>query len=284
VVLQSNANAWEPWPTKRFSFAVYGAISTSMVVFRHLIAALQSDQLFGTSKDVDSNLKRIQLLAAIVLQLSFISIPRRPDVFYNGNSVDRQFAISIFDRYSFSWATPVRRLAMTRHLKISDLPSVDNSMRSRTLCKEYEKRKGHGRLWMQLVKTYRWTCIHQWSLIFFKSTLGSVVQISLHRFLQTLETVSVNGPGSKEEWVWVLLFSFGLTAEVIVSTWLKWVTEMRLEMRTTALLAAVIFQKTTRRKIIERSQESIPRSSPNIGDQENQTTRQSETNLIRADA
>jgi hypothetical protein len=222
-----------------------------------------------------------ELAAAVSLLFMLASIPRRPLVFFKGQAVDQQHGASIISRYSFSWVFPVLRLAKSRPLTLHDLPSVDHEIRARTVVAKFSGKKGTERFWKLMLRSHAHILSFSWLLVFFKALFGFFAQISLHRFLQRLETGLDTGIAEKEAWRWVMALSCSLLAEAVVETWFKWVSEMRLEMPIIAFITAIVLQKTTRRLISYEPQNARPKSSS--GKRNNYQHGKSVINLITGD-
>ena len=197
-----------------------------------------------------ASLSAVLLSAAVTSFVAFASIPRRPDVFLDGNIIDQQYTVSLLRRYSFSWATPLLVLAKTRALDLSDLPQLDHHTRSRNLSARLPTDNCERRLWRLLVTAHARTLVHQWTLILLKSVFGFTTPFVLHRFLQRLERAPNASGTDGQAWAWVLALGFSLLMEVLVDGWLKWVTESRLELPLQAQLQSLVFQKAMRRQIV----------------------------------
>jgi hypothetical protein len=52
-------------------------------------------------------LRVVEIICCISVSVSAISIPRRPHVFHQGETVDRMFTASALSRFTWSWATPL---------------------------------------------------------------------------------------------------------------------------------------------------------------------------------
>ncbi|KAF1990822.1 ABC transporter [Aulographum hederae CBS 113979] len=200
---------------------------------------------------------------------ALLRIPRRPRVFYNGKPVDNQLGASLYDRYSYFWASSVQARAIWQPLDLSEIPSLSHNLRCRILEARYQHQKGAGRLWLQQLGTFRGTLVYQWLFVLLKSFMSFAVQVSLHGFYLQLEA------DKNKVWAWVFALAFCLMAEVIVGCWLKSVSETLLEMPTIAHLTLLVFQKSTRRKISYGFEKNQPGES--------QPLASSEINLLRAD-
>lgn len=72
-------------------------------------------------------------IIVVVVFISSLSIPRRPDVFRNGILVDRQFTTSLLDWISFSWVENVLQETEQSSLQIDDLPELDHRSQAETV-------------------------------------------------------------------------------------------------------------------------------------------------------
>jgi hypothetical protein len=221
----------------------------------------------GLGKELNSSHLEFGLLFALLISL--ISMPRRPEVFYQSRPVDHQRGASLLALFSFSWASRVQKKALRQPLSLSDIPCVGHNLRSRTLDSRFQQRKGLGRLWAQLLQTFWIPLTRQWIIALLRSLASFGVQISLHRFLQQLE-----GEGNAV-WTWISALAFCLVAEAAVGCWLQSLSETQHEIPTIAQITLLVFRKSLRRSLSHQTQKD--RNSLNA------ENRISEINLLRTD-
>jgi hypothetical protein len=128
-----------------------------------------------------------------------------------------------------------------------------------------------------------------------KALFGFTAQFCLHRLLQRLEQGSNAWSADRDAWLWTAGLGLNLLLEVFVDNWLKFVTEMRLQMPIIALISTLVFQKATRRPITYDIQSKVPWTNTNgstatrkqskqpPANNSGQRSRQSEINLINVD-
>src|SRR5436190_506516 len=56
-------------------------------------------------------LSAAQLVMSVAVCITYTMLPRRPDVLRNGTIVDRQYTVSLLNRYAFSWPGPLMEFA-----------------------------------------------------------------------------------------------------------------------------------------------------------------------------
>src|SRR5690606_29691461 len=102
-------------------------------------------------------LRALSFLAAICLALSAVSIPRRPAVYKGDRPVDAGLTVSALDRFVFSWAEPLLRLANTKKdLDLDDFPALDYHTRSADRSAAWDARPAQtGGLWWAFMGSYK---------------------------------------------------------------------------------------------------------------------------------
>ncbi|CAK7205636.1 hypothetical protein SEUCBS139899_008415 [Sporothrix eucalyptigena] len=194
----------------------------------------------------------VQVLAALTATFCFASFPHRPDVYYKGNLVDQQHAVSILSRFSFNWNKIVFDIANARKLELEDLPNLDGNTRSACVNERYLARGGSaggpkGRLWWQLIMAYKWPLLLQWGLTFVRSVLALFPQFVIYQFLEGLEGHEGDSKAANPKlWGWVIGIGVSLVLQIWVGSAQRWLTSSRLEAPLNSLVQTLIFQKALR--------------------------------------
>lgn len=194
----------------------------------------------------------VQVLAALTATFCFAMFPHRPDVYYRGNLVDQQNAVSILSRFSFNWNKIVFDIANARKLELEDLPSLDGNTRSSCVNESYLARGGSaggpkGRLWWQLLVAYKWPLLLQWALTFIRSVLALFPQFVIYQFLEGLDShEGGNKAANPKLWGWVIGIGVSLVLQIWIGSAQRWLTSSRLEAPLNSLVQTLIFQKALR--------------------------------------
>jgi len=188
----------------------------------------------------------LELLMALAAGLAFAAFPHHPDVFSPQGLVDQQHASSLLTKFSYGWNPLVFVTSKQRKLEQDDLPNMDGSTRSSSVYDKYLAAKPTGRLWVQLLKTFKVPVAIQWALTLVQAVLALFPQYVLFHFLEGLETASGQKDRDPKLWGWVA----GLSGSLILQTWVgnaqRWNTASRLEAPSLSLLQSLVFQKALR--------------------------------------
>lgn len=125
LVIQSVNISIERDPPRRFDFSQAAACSYLILI---VILGFLEAQLRVTGAYM--GLVTGESCLAIIAFAACLALPRRPDVYYEGKIVDRQWGLPAFHRYTYSWAAPLLKAgAAGKALAISDLPKMDHYTR-----------------------------------------------------------------------------------------------------------------------------------------------------------
>ena len=161
-------------PARKFHCAIVGATTVLFSIMLILIGGSFTEGLhleFGDLFSLGWYFPALQLLSAVTTAIGFVSIPQRPHIFFNERPIDRQKTVSLWQKYSFSWATVIFQAAKCKTLQLSDLPALEYEKRSRSLNSRFSKSINSGRLWCRLVYAHARPLLIQLSLTLLKSLL-----------------------------------------------------------------------------------------------------------------
>ena len=223
--------------------------------------------LFSASRfTVYSILEAIQIVAALICCLSSLSIPRRPSVKENSQSIDGQYTVSALRRYTFSWAGIVLALArQKRTLDLSDLPKLHHRARSAYLEKYFRSKQKKDHLWKGLVVVHYAEIIFQMCYASVQSVTQFLPQVAMYLLLRTIEIRSNGAPIAKIAWIFVIMLGLSMMLASWVQAWLHYIAHARLGQPVRSELSAMIFAKATRRKDVKGVQNknsATPGTSP----------------------
>ncbi|KAK4129639.1 P-loop containing nucleoside triphosphate hydrolase protein [Parathielavia appendiculata] len=205
----------------------------------------------------------VELVCSVSLAISALCIPRRPDVFYQGELVDRMYTVSAFSRFTWSWPSGLLNLASKKKdLDLADLTRPDQYTRAAAVSADWKKLKTSGRrLWLSLVLAHKKPLALQWLATLAASVLNFAPQwviLQLLRFLETRE------PGKKQDieaWMWVVWLGIVIIAQSWVESYVWWLAYSELQIPIRAQLSALIFEKSMRRKDVKGGERSKTKTS-----------------------
>lgn len=173
-------------------------------------------------------------------------------MYWKGKLVDRQNTVSVLDKFTFSWPSPILLFAVkNKGLDYEDLPVVGHENRSRELRRRFEAVGRKDKLWKNLFWSHKWAFIQQWVFQAICSITNFLPQIALYFILRALEARDEGANVALQSWLLVL----GLGASITLSSWLEawmfFVVFMRIGVPIYEQLAAVVFGKAIRRKDVK---------------------------------
>lgn len=240
--------------TDRFKLGAWTALSGF-----GLFAVTLGQELIRYSRNVhplptkrDTTFAAILTVAAGVIFSACLAIPRRPEIFKNGKVVDREFTVSLANRFTFSWATPVLEYATkNRKLTHDDLPVVNHSIRAFQLTERFDAVGKCDKLWKQIFYSHWRAFTAQWTLQTLTAFTNFLPQIALFSVLTLLEARE-NGK-SNQFLLWLVAIGMGLADGL--SMWLEslmfYVCFLKLGIPVYEQLSAVIFAKAIRKKDVK---------------------------------
>ena len=125
----------EKRPTVRYMYSILSAVPAFvnlialLIQLHHLLSATVHPRITFIPA-----LVLVQTVAAFVLCLDLLLVPRRPDVEYDGTPIDRQNSVSALTRWTIWWARDALKLARLKSsLRVEDLPGLHYRVRSKLL-------------------------------------------------------------------------------------------------------------------------------------------------------
>lgn len=197
---------------------------------------------FGSKVDIlDISLTPLAVLRGVLSVL----VPRRPDVYKDGRMVDRQYTISLWGRYSYSWATPIilQATKQEKPLDPNDFAELPFGIRAQTLTARFERVRGCKKLWKTLFMAHRGSIVLQMSLAIASSALSFTPQMALYGILRSLE--QENGESRNyllHSGLRVLLLGGLMFLTSVTDVWLLWVIYSRVGIPIYEQLCGVLFQ------------------------------------------
>ncbi|KAI1259517.1 P-loop containing nucleoside triphosphate hydrolase protein [Xylariaceae sp. FL1019] len=211
-------------------------------------------------------LRIAEIVVIVCLGISSLTVPRRPDVFYQGELVDRQRTVSAWSRFNWSWPSEILGLATKKkNLDLNDLPRPNHYVRAKDTIADWMSRDFKHSLWLSIILAHKGAFILQWTLALISAVLNFAPQWVVLQLLHLLERRDGSELVGYEGWVWAILLMVSIVAQSWVEThifWLSW-AEICIPVRTQ--LSALIFQKSMRRKDVK---EAGKKQSAEIGSAE----------------
>lgn len=216
------------------------------------ICRWQSGIISPRPHKADITLSIVQFVAAFLLVLAHLSIPRRPDVYWNGKVVDRQNTTSVLGKFTFSWPTAILLFAAKNGgLDYDDLPEIDHEMRSQNLRKKFEVVGRKRQLWKALFWSHKWAFIQQWTFQVICSLTNFLPQIALFYILRALEARDAGENVVLRSWFLVIGLGVATTVSSWLEAWMFFVIFMKIGIPIYEQLSAVVFGKAIRRKDVK---------------------------------
>lgn len=203
----------------------YAACQLAGVSSLLLLTQLGLDSILynGKTSWLDLGFVAARGVAAFIVILSALTVPRRPDVFYNGKKVDEMHTTSLFSRWSFGWAGRLLGKAFREgRLEQNDLPVLDSTRRAHELQKSFNQIKESPKLYYQIFLAHRKAIAIQWFLTFLVACVTFAPQFIMFQVLKLLEKRSVGVDIGYEAWRWVVCLGLTKIVEAILQSYLFW--------------------------------------------------------------
>lgn len=242
--------------TKAYSLGLYNGLSCGVLfaelTYQTLFFVEHRDPYGTTWQRSEIILHSLELVTSVFAALASVSLPRRPEIFHNGLPVDAMHTRSALEKFNFGWVGPLLMYAKrTKHLDLKDLPRMSHYARAKDLSDTWASKKRPQKLWVALVFQYKWPLITQWLLTLVQSFGNFAPQFVIFQILKILERRGFGEPASADAWIWVLILAITSIGASWVESWLFWVSWSELGIPLRSQLAALIFQKSMRRKDVK---------------------------------
>ncbi|EXJ95798.1 hypothetical protein A1O1_00922 [Capronia coronata CBS 617.96] len=254
LLFQAVAISFTPSSLRRYNLGLLsGASALSLVV----AVAVENISLWQSNvSPLPTNahliLSIVQLVCGLLLVFASLSIPRRPDVFWHGKPVDRQNTVSVLEKFTFSWPSPILAYAVkNRGLDYDDLPEIDHEVRSRQLRQRFQAVGRKDKLWKTLFLSHKWAFIQQWTFQIVCSITNFLPQIALYFILRALEARDQGENVALTSWLLVIGLGTAVTFSSWLEAWMFFVVFMKIGVPIYEQLAAVVFGKAIKRKDVK---------------------------------
>ncbi|KAI1138221.1 putative ATP-binding cassette transporter protein [Hypoxylon sp. FL0543] len=196
----------------------------------------------------------VEIVTVICLGIASLSLPRRPEVYYDGQPVDRLYTESAWSRFNWSWPAYLLRLAVKKkNLDLEDLPRPDHYTRSKETTADWESHGFTGPLWISIIAAHKWLFALQWILTVLTAFLNLAPQWVVLQLLHLLEQRQGHERLGYQAWVWVILIAVAVLVQSWVEAYVYWLSWAQICVPIRAQLSALIFQKSMRRKDVKEA-------------------------------
>lgn len=239
---------------KRYDFGIKGSISCIILV---VALCIENGHLSprGSPARADKShvaLTVVQLASAVILLVAFMSLPRRPTLFVNGQPVDGQYSVSAISRYTFVWGGDLLAFARAnKGLDLPDLPVLDQHVRAKDLQQRFDRIKKRSRLWKSIYMSHASVFMMVYVLVVISSAAQFAPQYAMYNLLKLLEQRAQGTSVALIAWAWVFGLGFAMIVSSWIESWLFWTVWSKIGISMRVELSALIFMKAMRRKDVK---------------------------------
>lgn len=265
ILFQAIAIFFTPSSLHRYNLGILSGTSAFLLVVAVAVEniSLWRSEVSPLPANAHLTLSIVQLLCGILLVFASFSIPRRPDVFWQGRPVDRQNTVSVLEKFTFSWPSPVLAYAVKhRGLDYDDLPEISHEVRSRELRERFHAVGLKDKLWKTLFWSHKWAFIQQWLFQVLCSVTNFLPQVALYFILRALEARDQGENVAFTSWLLVFGLGLAITFSSWLESWMFFVVFMKIGVPIYEQLSAVVFGKAIRRKDVKGAGKNHKKEAP----------------------
>lgn len=182
------------------------------------------------------------ILVPTVLLCGFLSVSRQKDYFSHGRLIDRQHSGSLLELTTFSWARKTLSPGQLKSTTIRELPSLQANLTAEHLSKHARSSiQKSNRLVVALARMHAYPLLLQLSL----AVLHSFVALAPHAIMyHLLDWLGAGPERSKNHGLGLaLLLGAAVIGEILVESWLTWVTNSMVTLPIHAILNSMVYRK-----------------------------------------
>lgn len=284
--IQSTAFFVERSTVERYTLGLYGFWASFLTL---VVSGLNIFIPWCYGNDVNmgnasAGLLISQAITAIMRGLCCILIPRRPNIFFQGQEVDQEFTVSAYNRFTYAYVTSLLHYTgQNRNLDVDSLPKLPFAARAQTLHARLEQTRGTLKLWKTLVVGNVRPLVLQTILSVVSCVLGFGPQVALYGILTSLEGRSSESGPVTAAWLWVMTLGLMLVLSLGIESWLWWLIYSQLWIPIYEGLSALVFAKSMRCKDAKHLKPAKKDGDEDVED-EQEKSRQSIINLAAVDS
>ncbi|CAK7221694.1 hypothetical protein SCUCBS95973_004586 [Sporothrix curviconia] len=255
ILIQAIAIASMHQSTKAYTFGMYTFVCG--ITLSYVIVTLDSKVVADllAHQPVIFGLRVAEVVAAVVVSFASVLLPRRPEVYYKNELVDRMYTTSALGRFTFSWPSDLMSLSVTKkNLDLVDMPRPDHRTRTVNVSANWKAADYPiRRLWLSIIRAHAGPFALQWILTFGTAILNFAPQWVVLRLLRILEERTIGETFGIDVWIWVLWLGIAIIAQALLESYVFWLSWAELTVPIRAQLSALIFEKSMRRKDVKQS-------------------------------
>lgn len=170
----------------------------------------------------------IQVLSTIAVATAAVFIPRRPDVYFNGQQVDGMRTACLFSRYTFYWGTTILQKAVEKgHFDEEDLPVLDRARRAERLQEEFYAIQKSPKLYRHIFRVHWKTFMMTWGLTVIATLSTFTPPLILNQLLKYLEKRDRGeGDDITQAWLWVAALGLIKLFETMILSYMYWLVSI----------------------------------------------------------
>ena len=162
-------------------------------------------------------LRVAEAVSVIAVTSTSVLLPRRPDVYYKGELVDRMFTTTAYGRFTFSWPSDLMSLSVTKqNLDLTDMPRPDHRIRAANVSADW-KAAGYPthNLWLSIIRANGRAFALQWMLTIGTAVLNFAPQWVVLRLLRILEARTIGQSLGLDAWIWVVWLGVAIISQSV---------------------------------------------------------------------
>ncbi|KAL5001056.1 P-loop containing nucleoside triphosphate hydrolase protein [Aspergillus recurvatus] len=244
IVLSTRRN-----PAERYSLGCYSALANIPIAMSislpYAVALHRGEHLFLSDSHHASNV--VQLVAALVLLVVNLSLPRGPSTYRDGRIVDAQDSSSFLDRYTFSWAYRTLSLAARNgRLNPEDLPLVAEEVRAKTLSDRFFSTDPASVQWRKWLKLYWRYAAVQLTIQLCNAVVSFLPNVLLLTILRLFEDRDAGANNQLQLWLTALALGMSMVATAWLVALRDFIADLKISLPVNQQLFAVISKKALR--------------------------------------
>lgn len=218
----------------------------------------------------------VDSVAALLVLFSSLSIPRTPQLYFNGRPVDAINSVSAINRTTFGWPAAYLSLAWaSKQLDFSDFRAMDSWTRAKDLYESFTSLASKGHLGKLLILAHLPALATQYVLTIVDGVFTVAPQITMYRLLLTLEERDKGIDVGYALWTWAVILGIVILISGGINNAMWFVSYSRVAVPLRIQLSALIFSKAMRKKDVK---------SISITEKENQDASSSQDTLLGAES
>ncbi|KAL4747134.1 hypothetical protein BDW72DRAFT_197009 [Aspergillus terricola var. indicus] len=246
VLFQGIVLASSRHPTERYSLGIYSALAaipTGVSISLPYAVALYREEHLILSGNHHA-LNAVQLVAALVLLVVNLSLPRGPPRYRDGHVIDARNSVSFLDRYTFSWAYRTLSLAAKNgRLNPEDLPLVAEDVRAQTLSDRFFSIDPTSVQWRKWLKLYWRSAAVQVTIQLCNAVVGFLPNLLLLTILRLFEARDAGASNQLQLWLAALALGMSMVATAWLVALRDFIADLRISLPVNQQLFAVITKK-----------------------------------------